>query len=170
MGDFQIVDYQVNQVHDGLAELNRLFRMRWKHEIFSKPQLHFQTMLVNQLPDSAKLKLTALQLNGECVSVLYDIRYGDTEFNFLSGYAESLHPRLSLGMLHIGYAIEQAYADGIKHFDLLLGKGRQSRYKGYFRGVDVSAETLQLIRNPLLGATYRGYDTIMNMVRKEANK
>jgi len=170
IADFRIAEYSADQLHTGFAELRRLFRTRWQIDIFTSAQLQFQSTLIERLPNVDSLKLTGLHLDGKCYSILYNIRFGGTEFNFLSGFSESLHPKLSLGMLHLGYSIEQAYTDGMRYFDLLLGRGRRSHYKKNFHGQDVNVETIQLIANPLLGLTYSGYDTIMNLLRKKGDR
>ena len=54
------------------------------------------------------------------MSVLYDIQAGGRVYNLQAGYEESFHHKLSLGTLHLGYAIEQAFqVSSISRYDLL---------------------------------------------------
>jgi hypothetical protein len=72
-----------------------------------------------------------------------------------AGYEEDFDPKVSLGYLHLGFAIEAAF--GAKHtraYDLLAGSGKKQFYKSHFHGDAVQFSTFQVVRSPLLKALY----------------
>jgi len=160
LGRIEIIKYESSDIVQGFDNLNRLFEKRWGHPIFSDSQLDFQTMLVDRLQPHARPQMTGIILDGNCISVLFNIRAYNVEYNFLSGFQADLHPKLSLGMLHFGYAIEQAYVDDIREFDFLLGPGKKSNYKSHFGGQTIQAHTVQIVRNPVLRVMYQIHDFI----------
>lgn len=155
LGHIEIIRYESGGIGQGFDNLNQLFEKRWGHPALNDSQLEFQTILVSRLQPHARPQMTGILLDGVCISMLFNIRTENVEYNFLSGFQTDIHPKISLGMLHFGYAIEQAYSDGIREFDFLLGPGKQSNYKRHFGGQTVQAHTVQLVCNPLLGIMYR---------------
>ncbi len=160
LGYIEVRYFEPSDVADGFDTLSQLFSQRWGRPIFAGSQRLFQKLLIERLPTTANPQMTGIFLDGRCISVLYDIRINDTEYNLLSGYEKDIHHKLSLGMLHLGFAIEQAYSDGFRHFDLLLGQGQNTDYKQHFCGEMVRAETLQLVRRPLLRFLYKLIDAL----------
>lgn len=158
LGDVAFFRYTKDRFDSAFNDMDRLFRRRWSKPICSKSQLDFHRCMAERLPDNGNMQLTGLSVDGCIVSVQYGIRLAQTEYNLLSGFHGNLHPKLSVGMLHFGYSIEQAYRDGLRCYDLLLGPGRSTRYKRYLAGQTVEAETVQFIRRPLLKAAYSVYD------------
>lgn len=166
LGQVEFHRYGTDQLDSGFEEMDRLFRRRWSQPVCNSAQLDFQRLLVERLPDNAEVQLTGISVDGQVVSVQYNIRMAGTEYNFLSGFQDDLHSKLSVGMLHFGYSIEQAYVDGLRHYDLLLGSGRTTHYKKNFAGQTIEAETVQLIQHPMLKAAYVVYDKLMALTRR----
>ncbi len=156
-GEVRLRSFSRDELLEGFDILSRLFESRWGSPIFTPEQLEFQTSLVAAMPETAELALTTVVLDSEPVSAVYDIRYGGVEYNFLQGFKADVHPKVSMGMLHFGYAIERAYASGIRRFDFLLGKGKSSDYKEHFKGETVQTNTVQVVRKPILKLLYRLY-------------
>lgn len=67
------------------------------------------------------------------VSVLYNVWYRGVIYNIQAGFVEDFHKKLSLGSLHLGYAIENAFqAKDTHRLDLLAGQGKKEDYKARF--------------------------------------
>jgi hypothetical protein len=68
---------------------------------------------------------------------------------------ENLNSKVSLGTLHLGYAIERAFRDTeVFSYDLLAGAGKNTFYKSHFRGEDVLFTTVEYVRSPVLKLAY----------------
>lgn len=158
---FELVNFEFGDLDAGLQILEELSLIRWGSSLRASGQLTFHKTLQHYLKGSgATPKLSAIRLRDKWVSVLLNVRFGSTEYNLLSAIADDIHPKLSIGMLHLGYAIETAFKDGLARFDLLLGRGKKSNYKRHFGGHAVKSETLQIIRKPVLKLAYRMHDAL----------
>lgn len=70
-------------------------------------------------------QLLALRCGEQLISVLYNVKYQGCVYNLQSGFEESFHPKLAIGTLHLGYAIERAFQEeGTQTFDMLAGSGK----------------------------------------------
>jgi CelD/BcsL family acetyltransferase involved in cellulose biosynthesis len=160
LGELNVKVFSHTEFDDGFRILSELFSKRWGQPIFTAEQERFQRQLLDQLHDSCSPQMSGIFLDGECISVLYDIRVANTQYNFLSGFSTDVHPKISLGMLHFGYAIEQAYKDGVEYYDLLLGQGQRTAYKQNFAGEEVFADTIQIVRHPLMKLVHRAHNAL----------
>ncbi len=143
---------------EGFRLLNAFHRQRWGKPAFADTSLAFHQRLRERLGAGASAYFDVLELDGEVRSVLYDVRCGDRIYNLQAGFCEAFDPKVSLGTLHLGYAIEAAFDDpAIKAYDLLAGGGKHSQYKRHFRGHEHRFESYHLTRSPLLKALYSGY-------------
>lgn len=142
--------------------LNGYHRQRWGCDCFGPQSLSFHKQLIQALAmQGADIDLSLLTLNGQTLSVLYNIRCGDRVYNLQSGYLERFHPKISLGSLHLGYAIEAAFADpAVMHFDFLAGKGKQTDYKRLLTQESVALKSYKLVRSPLLRLLYALKDRV----------
>ncbi len=142
----------------GLALLNDLHRVRWGKPAFSGPSLRFHLDLLARLPPNANARLSGLRIDGEIRSVLYDIKVDARVYNLQAGFQERYDPKVSLGTLHLGYAVEQAFQDPtIESYDLLAGSGKQEFYKARLGGKVVSFATYQFLRHPFLKVPWLAY-------------
>ena len=124
-----------NEAADYLNQLNALHSIRWGKACFTNKKLAFHTNICIDAAKRGDLKLSRLIINGEVVSVLYNIVCNKVEYNLQAGYLEKFDKKLSLGTLHLGYAMERAFADeSIAYFDLLVGEGKNTPYKNSFKG------------------------------------
>ena len=63
------------------------------------------------------------------VSVLYDVRKGARQYNIKMGFDPNFSSQVSLGLIHLGYAMERAAERGVASYDFLAGPGRTSDFK-----------------------------------------
>lgn len=146
------------QVAATMAELNRLHALRWGEPVFSGGRWEFHVRFATQAAERGELALSRLQVDGHTVSVLYDVRIGERQYNLQMGFDPDFARGVSLGLLHLGYAMQAAAEAGVKSYDLLAGPGKKSDYKRHFGGAPCQLSTFQFVRGPLLSTLYRGYD------------
>lgn len=127
-----------HSIDEYLSQLNALGKLRWGRNIFRSQSLDFHRRLAINAYAAGGLKLSRLKLNGEVVSVLYNIKFGAVEYNIQAAYIEDFHSKLSLGSLHLGYAIASAFDSRTIHvFDLLFGRGKNDAYKNRYKGQEL---------------------------------
>lgn len=142
----------------GLATLNHFHCQRWGRPAFGDEAEHFHSRFLEQLPAAAAPQFRALEVDGTIVSVLYDVRFNDRVYNLQMGFDESFDARLSLGTLHLGYAIEDAFADpSVNAYDFLAGGGKKTHYKSRFRGDSVAFDSFCIVRSNVLKIAYHTY-------------
>jgi CelD/BcsL family acetyltransferase involved in cellulose biosynthesis len=146
------------EIEAGFGELNRLHTLRWQQPAFAGPALDFHTRLASRLASRGELVISRLRVAGEVVSVLYDIRKGACQYNISMGFNPSFSRRLSLGLLHLGYAMEAAAETQVSTYDFLAGSGQRSDYKRYLSQSHRRLSCVQVLRGFVLPSLYRWYD------------
>jgi hypothetical protein len=138
-----------------LEQLNGFHQNRWGKPCFDSFAIRFHKKLLERMGNNQSARLSVLMSGNDVVSVLYDIRAGSRVYNLQAGFAEDLHGKVSLGTLHLGYAIEQAFHEpDILGYDLLAGAGKNTFYKRHFKGETIRFTTVEYVRSPLLKAAY----------------
>ena len=146
------------EIEGGLADLNRLHRLRWQRPAFAAPALDFHTRLARRLASRGELILSRLRVAGQVVSVLYDIRKGTRQYNISMGFDPAFDGSVSLGLIHLGYSMEAAAARQVSTYDFLAGSGQQTDYKSHLSQARRSVSSVQLLRGRVLPALYRWHD------------
>lgn len=159
-----------NQVEGFFEYLNEFHRHRWGKRCFDDKAIAFHKKVIARvLPH--QLALTTLEFNGQIVSVLYDIVIGPNRYNLQAGFQEDFDHKVSLGTLHLGYAIEECFnANNIRCYDLLAGYGKNSFYKSRFKGEAVEFLTIQFARHPLMRGIYRVQAYLPEGMRRSLNR
>lgn len=136
--------------------LNTFHRERWGCDCFGPESLQFHKQLIQSLARAgAEIDLSLLALDDAPLSVLYNVRCDRRVYNLQSGYLERFHPKISLGSLHLGYAIEAAFlSPHANHFDMLAGRGKQSDYKRAIANETLALKSYKIVRSPALRALY----------------
>jgi CelD/BcsL family acetyltransferase involved in cellulose biosynthesis len=142
----------------GFADLNRLHQLRWGKPAFTGTRLAFHTHLAARLAARGELMLSRLRIGAEVVSVLYDIRKGTRQYNIKMGFDPSGGTRVSLGLLHLGFAMEAAAERGVSLYDFLAGPGQRSDYKVHLSQRTRKLSCVQMLRGRLLSSLYRWRD------------
>lgn len=142
--------------------LNDFHQRRWGKPVYGTKALAFNTLFLKRVTrEGAQPQLLALRSDGQLLSVLYNVKYQGCIYNLQSGFQENFHPKLAVGTLHLGYAIERAFAEeGVGSFDLLAGAGRNEDYKPRLANGKAPLVSLMLVRHPLLKLLYRLKDQI----------
>jgi CelD/BcsL family acetyltransferase involved in cellulose biosynthesis len=125
------------------------------HYVGARREFHRQ--FAAHMAERGALRVSELKHEGATISVVYDVRLGDTEYNLQSGFQHETRG-ISPGYLHFGYCIERACRDGLTRFDFLAGSGLHRDYKRDFGTVNTRIGTSQVIRSPALSWLYQQYD------------
>jgi CelD/BcsL family acetyltransferase involved in cellulose biosynthesis len=158
LGEVRVEQLREDEIEQGFADLNRLHALRWRRPAFTGKRLSFHTSLAKLLAARGELAFSRLSIGGEVVSVLYDIRREQRQYNLKMGFDPSLSLQVSLGLIHLGYAMESAAAEQVRIYDFLAGPGRTSDYKRHLSQVRRELSSVQILRGRLLPSLYRWRD------------
>ncbi|EON92754.1 hypothetical protein MARLIPOL_08374 [Marinobacter lipolyticus SM19] len=136
--------------------LNRFHRVRWDKNCVAEKSLEFHMKFLSRIEEEeGEPLLSVLQSNGKVVSVLYNVRYCGVVYNIQAGFEENFHKKLSLGSLHLGYAIEEAFRCPVtRRFDFLAGEGKNENYKSRFATESYQFISVMLVKSVLFRALY----------------
>jgi CelD/BcsL family acetyltransferase involved in cellulose biosynthesis len=148
------------EIDTGFNDLNRLHRLRWKTQAFAGSRLAFHSSLARRLASRGELAISRLRVGDEVVSVLYDVRKGGCQYNISMGFNPAFNSRVSLGLLHLGYAMEAAAESRVATYDLLAGRGQRSDYKRHLGQRCRELSCVQVVRGHVLPPLYRWHDRV----------
>lgn len=121
-----------HEITDGIAELERLHRLRWRTQ--DQPGMLVDPLLrvllataAPRLANDGLLRLHRLRFGSETIAVLLALRGGDSICYFLSGF-DPAYTRFSPGTALVGSAIAEAAREGASTFDFLRG-GEAYKYR-----------------------------------------
>lgn len=146
------------EIDGGFRDLNRLHQLRWNRPAFTGTRLAFHTSLARRLATRGELVFSRLRVGGEVVSVLYDIRKGARQYNIKMGFDPAFSSQVSLGLLHLGYAMEAAADHRVAVYDFLAGPGQRSDYKRNLSQAHRDLSCVQMVRGRILPPLYRWRD------------
>lgn len=171
-GDLKLTSSPTGDSAQFLSRLNAFHKARWGKPAFDHEALLFHQHMIERLEKfGGRVHLSELYFENECVSVLYDVTVAGQRINLQAGYQEDLDPRVALGSLHLGYAIEEAFGDSETAFyDLLAGGGKNHDYKKHYRGQIVVFQTVQLVRNRFLSSVYSKQHKMPATLRRFVNR
>jgi CelD/BcsL family acetyltransferase involved in cellulose biosynthesis len=147
-----------DEIAAGFTDLNRLHRLRWNKPAYAGRRLSFHLDLAERLAVDGELVFSRLRVGGEVVSVLYDVRKGDYQYNIKMGFDPSFSSRVSLGLIHLGYALESAAENRVRVYDFLAGRGKTSDYKHNLSQMRRYLSSVQMVRGRMLPRLYRWRD------------
>lgn len=126
-GDVERLD--LNSWDEFVAKLNGFHQSRFGRDCYSPKSIQFIKLLLQKLAkENGYGRFNQLSVNGQPVSVVFDIFYQQRWYNLQSGFADHGLGSLALGSLHLGYLIEDAIHQHIE-YDLLAGTGKLDNYK-----------------------------------------
>lgn len=136
--------------------LNRFHRARWKKDCVTERSLAFHRSFLTRLEqEGGEPMLSMLLCDGNVISVLYNVWYKGVVYNIQAGFDEQFHKKLSLGSLHLGYAIEDAFQrSDTERFDFLAGEGKNEDYKSRFATENYQFISVMLVKSLLFRALY----------------
>jgi CelD/BcsL family acetyltransferase involved in cellulose biosynthesis len=156
LGAVEHASASATELDDYFSILNAFHCKRWGKACFSGPSLDFHKALIKRLGTQQGYRLDCIKVDGNPVSVLYNLSAGGIVYNLQSGFIQDFDRKISLGTLHMGYAIEDSFNDPhCTEFDLLAGSGKREFYKSKYRGEIIDFVTLRVTRSHLLNLWYR---------------
>lgn len=148
-GELDFKQYSLAESNVFFELLNQFHCQRWGQPCYSKLSQAFLTNFAERLSDQQGcFNMQAMRINGTVVSVLLDVIWQGVRYNFQSGYAENLYPKIALGALHMGYGIEQAIANQ-QVYDFMVGMGKRSNYKARIANRTQVLSSYRLVRGLL---------------------
>ncbi len=134
------------------SQLNKFHDMRWGKPCFSDKAVDFHLLFLHKSATShIEICCSKLVGSGNVISLLYNLRANGNEYNIQSGYEQDFNPKISLGTLNIGYAIESCFeSDEIMNYDFLAGNGKNTNYKAHYSSENIRFRTIQFVRNPFM--------------------
>jgi len=154
-----------DELDHGWEVFSKLHEERWNRP-FSAHWRGFYGAIAEMQAAPGTPVLSLLEFEGEPVSLLVNFRAGGREYSIASAFVPVNVKRVSPGWMHLGLAIERAFADGMTHFDLLAGEGKQEQYKAAFGGRRYELACLQLVRHRPLAWLYRSWDGFSELRRR----
>jgi len=145
-------------IDETLDLLNRLHSTRWGKFAFSGDRLAFHREYAHEMSVSDRLMLSRLWIADRIVSVSYDVLGSRAQYNLQMGFDQDFSARLSLGLLHIGYALEDAAARNVARYDFLAGAGLRTQYKLNIAQDRQVLASRQLLVSRSIAQAYRLYD------------
>jgi len=163
-GAVQLRTAGLDELPDMLGQIDRFHARRWGGALFSGAARAFHLDVARDLAARGALHVSVLEVGGRGVSVFYDYRLGDRQYNLQMGFDDGFDAGLSPGLLHLGYVLERCAAGGVGSYELLVGEGRRTNYKARYASERFQVTTLQGLRggSALLG---RGYDAAARLRR-----
>jgi CelD/BcsL family acetyltransferase involved in cellulose biosynthesis len=159
-GEVRLEFLAQDEIDAGFNDLNRLHRLRWKRPAFSGERLEFHRSFAADLAAREELAFARLRVAGNVVSMLYDIRKGQRQYNMKMGFDPTFTSRLSLGLVHLGYAMEAATERGMTLYDFLAGAGQTYDFKRNLGRIRRDLSCVQVLRGGCLPLLYRWRDRL----------
>jgi len=152
----------------GLEILNGLHRQRWGSPAFGPMTTRLQQQLMQAWSDTGRVQMSKLNVDGKTVSMLHDLRLGNIQYNIQMGFDPNFDSSLSLGLLHLGYAMETAAAEGVATYDFLAGTGRVADYKKRIANHSRQLASVQYFHGPVVSMVFRAHDYLRRLRRAKA--
>jgi len=128
------------------ADLDKLFALhdaRWPGgTVFSTRDRAFHRDFARLAQDRGWLALTFLEVDGEDVAAVYDLRFGDAELQYQQGRLPAWDAR-SVGTIALLGALRSACEDGLREYRFLRG---DEEYKYRYADADPRLRTVAVAR------------------------
>lgn len=166
LGNAQFETIAPDCIETTFNQLNEFHRRRWGSQLFLGALRDFHLDFARLCAQRGTLRMSALKVDGNPISIMYNVRVGGAEYNLQSGFDPEALKGASPGYLHFGFCLEQACASGVREFDFLAGAGRSRDYKQDFLTLKTPLIVLQAIRSMPLAWLYKQYDRRGSQVAK----
>ena len=171
LGEIEYTYAQEDNLDYYFEQLNSMHVGRWGKPCFDENGLAFHKKLARRYLGQQQLSFSMLLLSGKPIGVLYNIIAEGREYNIQAGYLLDLDKKISVGLLHLGYAIEEAFENSnVREFDLLAGEGKNTFYKSHFGSNKYRFSSWQIIKNPYLAYLYKFYDELPLGIRQKLGR
>jgi hypothetical protein len=146
-GELSFKCYGIDEIEQAFELLNRFHVVRWGRPCYSQDSQTFMRNFCSRLLDiGGEFVLQSMHIDGEPISIIFDVIWSGTRYNFQSGYAENKYPKIALGALHLGYSIESAM-EHQQVYDFMAGTGKNSDYKKHISTRTLLIKTVSINRS-----------------------
>jgi hypothetical protein len=146
-GEIERKIYPLQEAKTFFKFLNEFHLQRWARPCYSDASQSFMINFLERLkPQGGKAIMESILVDGEVVSVIFDIVWAGKRYNFQSGYAENRFSKIALGAIHLGYSIESAIKNG-QVYDFMAGMGKNSNYKASVANSSTMLKTVSIQRS-----------------------
>ncbi len=159
-GNIELKHYNSDQIEECFDILNSLHIKRWGAPAFQNNRLEFNLTVARLFADKKQIHFIVLNVNEKPISIQYNYRVNNTEYNIQTGFDEDFNRQLRPGYLLFGYAIEDAIKDGIKTYDFLAGMGKNAQYKSRLTKQAQQVTDIQIFKSYRFSLLYKVYDFI----------
>jgi CelD/BcsL family acetyltransferase involved in cellulose biosynthesis len=126
------------ELAEAIAALAALYRKRWGGD---RDALRCVEAYARRAGSASDLRVDLLRLDGRALAGLLQLQRGDALFLYLTAVDREAFPKLSVGNVLLGMALERAANEGVQRYDFLRGA---EDYKllwsdGAERGLDFTA-------------------------------
>ena len=131
MGKVSLVPLIEANKREFFETFNMFHQQRWGIGHFPEPAQQFLNSVFSLEASGMSLAHSSLlKLDGRPVSVMLNALVNSRLYNIQLGYIEDFNRKISIGTLHLGYQIEEAFnSPDIIQFDFLAGPGKTTNYK-----------------------------------------
>lgn len=160
LGNVDLVFADEGNLGSQLDKLESLSRKRWDTG-FPPIVRGFYEDLSRDLLSDGRLRFSTLEVGGRPISALFDVEVDGIEYNIRSAIDTAFDRRVSPGLLHLGYAIEDACRrKHVARYALLAGAGKHTDFKRHIARIVDDFTSIQLVRRPHEKLLYRLYDRL----------
>lgn len=145
--------------------LNQLHRKRWGSDIFEGDRLKFNQMVSSLMMKNHSVEFSVILFNRKPISIQYNYIVNNRKYNIQAGFDELFHKKISLGYLHFGYEIENAFKSRVTAYDFLMGEGKNTQYKEGLTSSKLELVDMQILRSNYVGFLYKLHDGIKNTLK-----
>lgn len=154
-----------------INQLNQFHSDRWGKPCYQGNNLVFIKEFLARLPEEGhQVHCHELRIDDEVVSVLLDLRVGNRIYNLQSGFYEDQFKGVSLGTLHLGYQIENAFnLPDIAAYDFMAGAGKNTDYKTRLATQQIQLCDLVIAKSRLLAMLYQAQQKLQKSVERKSS-
>jgi CelD/BcsL family acetyltransferase involved in cellulose biosynthesis len=144
----------IKNIESGLSELVALHAERWKKKeeqgAFASPKfIAFHSEFMYRLLKNGGLRLRRTSIGNDLIGILYNIRFGNTESYYQSGFDLKGGSRIRPGIYAHMRAIEISIEEGVKYYDMM--KGGDTSYKSEYQTELTPMFTVRLYNRSISG-------------------
>ena len=152
----------------GLDTLKKLHEQRWEEKdergaFASQKFIAFHREFMQKLVGKGVLRLRRTNIDNNPIAILYNIRFGDTESYYQSGFDLRGGSRIRPGIYAHMNAIEESIEEKARYYDMM--KGGNVSYKSEYAAEVMPMLTLHLYNRSLSGKVRYLVDTARNYAR-----
>lgn len=157
LGTVNLVNAWPDQTDWFFDLLNDFHAKRWGQPCFNERSQRFHKEFLARVPqEGGDPELSILTVDGNPISVLYNVAFEGCVYNIQAGFIEGFHKKLAVGTLHLGYSIEDAFRHpDIARFDMLAGEGKHENYKSRLATDSEKLLSFMVVRSPFFQWLYR---------------